>query len=141
MALKSNNEIISGIIFDPIKNEMFFAEKNNGSYFNNQRIRVSKKNNIDECLFGTNAEGVKLTELNVRYSGSAALDLAYVGAGRLDGFFQNNLNLWDIAAGILIINEAGGKTNNMGDNKISKINLRASSSNIFPKMMENLTNF
>ncbi len=141
VALKSNNEIISGIIFDPIKNEMFFAEKNNGSYFNNQRIRVSKKNNIDECLFGTNAEGVKLTELNVRYSGSAALDLAYVGAGRLDGFFQNNLNLWDIAAGILIINEAGGKTNNMDDNKISKINLRASSSNIFPKMMENLTNF
>ena len=88
IALKSNDEIISGIIFDPIKNEMFYAEKNNGSYFNNQRIRVSNKNNLDECLFGTNIQGVKFSNLNVRCSGSAALDLAYVGAGRLDGFFK-----------------------------------------------------
>ena len=141
VALKSNNKIISGIIFDPIKNEMFYAEKNNGSYFNNQRIRVSNKNNLDECLFGTNIQGVKFSNLNVRCSGSAALDLAYVGAGRLDGFFQNNLNIWDIAAGLLIIDEAGGKINNFEDNKISKINLMASSSNIFNKMMENLDNF
>ena len=141
VALKSNNKIISGIIFDPIKNEMFYAEKNNGSYFNNQRIRVSNKNNLDECLFGTNIQGVKFSNLNVRCSGSAALDLAYVGAGRLDGFFQNNLNIWDIAAGLLIIDEAGGKINNFADNKISKISLMASSSNIFNKMMENLDNF
>ena len=141
VALKSNNKIISGIIFDPIKNEMFYAEKNNGSYFNNQRIRVSNKNNLDECLFGTNIQGVKFSNLNVRCSGSAALDLAYVGAGRLDGFFQNNLNIWDIAAGLLIIDEAGGKINNFEDNKISKISLKASSSNIFNKMTENLDNF
>ena len=141
VALKSNNKIISGIIFDPIKNEMFYAEKNNGSYFNNQRIRVSNKNNLDECLFGTNIQGVKFSNLNVRCSGSAALDLAYVGAGRLDGFFQNNLNIWDIAAGLLIIDEAGGKINNFEDNKISKISLMASSSNIFNKMTENLDNF
>ena len=141
VALKSNNKIISGIIFDPIKNEMFYAEKNNGSYFNNQRIRVSNKNNLDECLFGTNIQGVKFSNLNVRCSGSAALDLAYVGAGRLDGFFQNNLNIWDIAAGLLIIDEAGGKINNFEDNKISKISLMASSSNIFNKMMQNLDNF
>ena len=141
VALKSNNKIISGIIFDPIKNEMFYAEKNNGSYFNNQRIRVSNKNNLDECLFGTNIQGVKFSNLNVRCSGSAALDLAYVGAGRLDGFFQNNLNIWDIAAGLLIIDEAGGKINNFEDNKISKISLMASSSNIFNKMKENLDNF
>ena len=141
VALKSNNKIISGIIFDPIKNEMFYAEKNNGSYFNNQRIRVSNKNNLDECLFGTNIQGVKFSNLNVRCSGSAALDLAYVGSGRLDGFFQNNLNIWDIAAGLLIIDEAGGKINNFEDNKISKISLMASSSNIFNKMTENLDNF
>ena len=141
VALKSNNKIISGIIFDPIKNEMFYAEKNNGSYFNNQRIRVSNKNNLDECLFGTNIQGVKFSNLNVRCSGSAALDLAYVGSGRLDGFFQNNLNIWDIAAGLLIIDEAGGKINNFEDNKISKISLMASSSNIFNKMKENLDNF
>ena len=141
IALKSGNQIISGLIFDPIKNEMFYAEKNNGSYFNNQRIRVSNKNNLDECLFGTNIEGVKFTELNVRCSGSAALDLAYVGAGRLDGSFQNNLNIWDIAAGILIVEEAGGKISNIQENKISNINLKASSSTIYTRMMENLDNF
>ncbi len=141
LALKINNEIVSGIIFDPIKNEMFYAEKNNGAYFNNQRIRVSKKNNLDECLFGTNIEGVKVSNLNVRCSGSASLDLAYVSAGRLDGFFQNKLNIWDIAAGVLLIEEAGGKINNFEKNKISNINLKASSTNIFTKMMENLDKF
>ena len=141
LALKSDNEIIAGIIFDPIKNEMFYAEKNNGAYFNNQRIRVSKKNNLDDCLFGTNIEGVKFSNLNVRCSGSAALDLAYVGAGRLDGFFQHNLNIWDIAAGILILSESGGKTNDIDKDKITDIELKASSSNIYEKMLENLVNF
>ena len=141
IALKSDDEIICGLIFDPIKDEMFYAEKNNGAYFNNQRIRVSKKNNLDECLFGTNIEGVKVTNLNVRCSGSASLDLAYVSAGRLDGFFQNKLNIWDIAAGVLLIEEAGGKINNFEKNKISNINLKASSTNIFTKMMENLDKF
>ena len=141
IALKIDEEIVSGVVFDPIKNEMFYAEKNNGTYFNNQRVRVSKKNNLDECLFGTNIEGVKFTDLNVRCSGSSALDLAYVGAGRLDGFFHNNLNIWDLAAGILLIEEAGGKINDFEKNKISNINLKASSSNIFSKMMENLDKF
>ena len=141
IALEIDNELKSALIHDPIKNEMFFAEKNNGAYFNNQRIRVSKKTQIEDCLFGTNIIGIKSTELNVRCFGSAALDLAYVSSGRLDGFFQNNLNKWDVAAGILIVEEAGGKINNFGDDKISNINLRASSNNIFTKMMENLGNF
>ena len=76
LAYLSNNEIISGLIFDPIKNEMFYAEKNSGAFFNNQRIRVSKKNKIDECLFGSNIGGIKNIDLNLRVSGSAALDLA-----------------------------------------------------------------
>ena len=141
LALKINEEIVSGVVFDPIKNEIFYAEKNNGTYFNNQRVRVSKKNNLDECLFGTNIEGVKFTNLNVRCSGSSALDLAYVGAGRLDGFFHKNLNIWDLAAGILLIEEAGGKFSEFEKNKISNINLKASSSNIYSKMMENLDKF
>ena len=139
--MKINEEIVSGVVFDPIKNEIFYAEKNNGTYFNNQRVRVSKKNNLDECLFGTNIEGVKFTNLNVRCSGSSALDLAYVGAGRLDGFFHKNLNIWDLAAGILLIEEAGGKFSKFEKNKISNINLKASSSNIYSKMMENLDKF
>ena len=102
IALKSKNEIISGLIFDPIKNEMFYAEKNNGAYFNNQRIRVSKKKKIENCLFATGGKEEIKSNLNTRKSGSAALDMAYVAAGRYDGYFQNHLNLWDIAAGIII---------------------------------------
>ena len=92
IALKSKKEIISGLILDPIKDEMFYAEKNKGAFLNNQRLRVSNKNLIDDCLFSSNHEGVKFSNLNMRYSGCAALDLAYVASGRLDGFFQKNLN-------------------------------------------------
>ena len=97
------NEIISGLIFDPIKDEMFFAEKNKGAYLNNQRLRVSKKNKLDECLFSSNHEGLKFSNLNMRCSGCAALDLAYVASGRLDGFFHNKINLWDVASGDLMV--------------------------------------
>ena len=85
IALKSSDEIICGLIFDPIKDEMFYAEKNNGAFFNNQRIKVSKKNNLDECLF---AIGQLKNEPNFTYrrSGCAALDIAYVASGRLDGY-------------------------------------------------------
>ena len=102
IALKSDDEIICGLIFDPIKDEMFYAEKNNGAFFNNQRIRVSKKNNLDDCLF---AVGKLNYEPNFTYrrSGCAALDIAYVASGRLDGYAQSNLNLWDIAAGIVCL--------------------------------------
>ena len=99
IALKSNDEIISGLIFDPIKNEMFFAEKNNGAFFNNHRVRVSKKNQINDCLFVTGGKIKNEIDLPFRKSGCAALDMAYVASGRYDGYFQQNLNLWDIAAG------------------------------------------
>ena len=141
LALQKNNQIISGVIYDPIKNEIFYAEKDNGSYFNNQRIRVSKKKDLDDCLFGTNNNGVQNTNLNSRVSGSAALDLAYVASGRLDGFFQNDLNLWDIAAGKIIIEEAGGKISANNTSEIQNINIKASSVNIYEKMLENLNNF
>ena len=68
IALKSNNEIVSGLIFDPIKDEMFFSEKNKGAYLNNQRLRVSKKNSIEDCLFSSNHEGAKFSDLNMRCS-------------------------------------------------------------------------
>ncbi len=143
IALKTNNELRSAIIHDPIKNETFFAEKDNGAYYNNQRIRVSKKSNIEECLFSSDQDGLKIIypSLNMRSSGCAALDLAYVGSGRLDGFFHNKINLWDVAAGMLIVQEAGGTINDISKYKENSIDIRAASSTIYPKMMEKLINF
>ena len=141
IALKSKNEIISGLIFDPIKDEMFYAEKDKGAFLNNQRLRVSKKNSLDECLFSSNHEGVKFSDLDMRYSGCAALDLAYVASGRLDGFFHNKINLWDVAAGALMVWEAGGIVNDLNKFDIDKIDIRASSAAINDKMLINLQNF
>ena len=141
IALKSNNEIISGLIFDPIKDEIFFAEKDNGAFFNNHRIRVSNKNNIEECLFAIGGKLKKDPSFTNRKSGSAALDMAYVAAGRFDGYFQKDLNLWDIAAGIILIKEAGGIINDINLSKTEKINVIASSPNISTKFQEKIHNF
>ena len=141
IALQSEKEIVSGLIFDPIKNEMFYAEKNNGSYLNNKRIRVSKKKEIDKCLFATNGKKFKNTNLHNRKSGSAALDMAYVAAGRYDGYFQENLNLWDIAAGLILIKEAGGIVNEVDLGKNENLEIIASSPNINEKMLEKLGKF
>ena len=140
IALKSDDEIICGLIFDPIKDEMFYAEKNNGAFLNNKRIRVSKKNNLDECLF---AVGKLNNEPSFTYrrSGCAALDIAYVASGRLDGYAQSNLNLWDIAAGIVLIKEAGGVINDIDLNSIKNIKVLASSAEINAKFIEKLGNF
>ena len=141
IALKSKNEIVSGIIYDPIKDEMFYAEKNNGAFFNNQRIRVSKKRDVNNCLFATGGKEKTQVDLVTRKSGSAALDMAYVAAGRYDGYFQNNLNLWDVAAGIIIIKEAGGIVNEINLSNHNNIKIIASSSRINEKMLEKLKNF
>tara|TARA_B100002049_G_scaffold31838_1_gene20822 strand:- start:134 stop:886 length:753 start_codon:yes stop_codon:yes gene_type:complete len=145
IALKSNNEIISGVIYDPIKDEMFYAEKNNGAYYNNQRIRVSKKKKLEDCLFATGGNISEKNKTNtniiIRRSGSAALDMAYVAAGRFDGYFQKNLNIWDIAAGIIIIKEAGGIINEIDLSKNNNIKVLASNSSINDKLVKNLVNF
>ncbi len=141
LALRSNNEIIAGLIFDPIKDEMFYAEKNNGAYFNNKRIRVSKKNNFTDCLFVTEGKLKSDMDITYRKSGCAALNLAYVAAGRYDGYFQKNLNIWDIAAGIILINEAGGIINKIDLTAIKDIKLIASNADISSKLIKKLGNF
>ncbi len=129
IAYEEKGEVISGIIFDPIKNEMFFAEKGQGAYLNNTRTRVSNKSDFKNSLLGTGGpkymskkkdkifkEYVDLaTKVRppIRKSGSAALDLAYVAAGRFDGTWQRELNYWDIAAGIIIVKESGGFAENL----------------------------
>ena len=124
IGLEQNKEIICGIIYDPIKDEMFIAEKGNGSYLNNQRTRVSARSKLKDCIIFTGGprQNSKDKELSfaeyrnfstlvqtpIRKMGSASLDMAYVAAGRCDGFWQRNLNYWDYAAGIIIVKESGG---------------------------------
>mgnify|MGYP001309267975 CR=1 FL=1 len=141
IALKSNDEIVTGLIFDPIKDEMFYAEKNKGVFFNNRRIKVSKKNEINDCLFATGGNLNKQLKIQYRKSGSAALDMAYVAAGRFDGYFQNDLNLWDIAAGIILVKEAGGVLNEIDLSTNKNIKIIASSTDINSKLHEKLNNF
>ena len=141
IALKSNDEIISGLIFDPIKNEMFYAEKNNGAFLNNHRIKVSKKNQINDCLFATGGKTINEPDLPYRKSGCAALDMAYVACGRYDGYFQHDLNLWDVAAGIILVKEAGGLLEEIDMAQIKKLKIVASTPDINSKLKEKLANF
>ena len=120
---EENKEIKCGVIFNPILNEFFCAEKGNGAFLNNKRIRVSKKKNLKEALLVTGGPkqnskiqkkifseymNISANVSNVRKFGSAALDMAYVACGRFDGYWQRELNYWDIAAGLVILKEAGG---------------------------------
>ena len=141
IALRTEDEISSGLVFDPIKDELFFAEKNCGAFLNNERIRVSSKNNINDCLFAIDGKFVNEPDFPNRKSGCAALDLAYVSAGRYDGYFQKKLNLWDVAAGIILVKEAGGIINNFSLKNTRNINVFASNSNIVKKFEDKITNF
>jgi len=141
IALKSYNEIVTGLIFDPIKDELFFAEKENGAFFNNHRIKVSKKKELDDCLFVTGGKINQETKLSYRKSGCAALDMAYVAAGRYDGYFQHDLNIWDIADSIILIKEAGGMLNEIDLSKNKNIKIIASSTDINSKLLKKLNNF
>ena len=122
-----NNEITDGVIYNPILNEFFWSSKGKGSWCNNTRLRVSNRNKFSDCLIGTGlpfGERVYKNYLNeidevlkysagIRRLGSAGLDLAYVASGKLDGFWEKDLNLWDLSSGTLLIKEAGGKVSKM----------------------------
>ena len=154
VALEHDNKIIAGLIFDPIKDEMFLAEKGNGSYLNNKRIRVSSRKNLENCIIFTGGprknfadRDVSLEEykkfsskvlIPIRKLGSASLDMAYVAAGRCDGFWQRNLNYWDIAAGIILIREAGGFVSDFNGNNeyIRNKTVLATNSKINEEMIE-----
>ncbi|MBI3667859.1 MAG: inositol monophosphatase, partial [Acidobacteria bacterium] len=114
--------VVAGVVYDPLRDEFFSAEKGNGAYLNNRRIRVSSVDRLSEGLLATGFPSrnrhrdvnvyfyhqMAMLAHGVRRAGSAALDLCYVAAGRLDGFWEFHLNPWDIAAGLLLIAEAGG---------------------------------
>lgn len=123
MALEQETDVILGVIYDPTREELFVAEKGGGARLNHQPIHVSPVGRLEEALVTTGFPSKKrhknpnihfYHQLNmrshgVRRPGSAALDLAYVAAGRMDGFWEFNLNPWDLAAGKLLVEEAGGR--------------------------------
>lgn len=123
IALEHKGQPVAGVIYDPVKDEMFYAEKGGGTWMNEARMRVSARHRMIDSVFATGLPFAGRGDLpdtlqdlarvlpacaGVRRFGSAALDLAYVAAGRYDGYWERRLNIWDIAAGVIIVKEAGG---------------------------------
>ena len=123
IALEHKGQVVAGVVYDAAKDEMYFAEKGSGAFMNDSRLRVSGRRQLIECVFATGLPFGGRSDLpetlkelarlmptcaGVRRFGSAALDLAYVAAGRYDGYWERRLNAWDLAAGLLIVREAGG---------------------------------
>ena len=149
-----DNEITDGVIFNPITNEFFWASKGKGSWCNNKRLRVSKREALEECVVGTGIPHANkiyekyLNEINqvskncsgLRRLGSAAIDLAYVASGKLDAFWERNLNLWDVSSGVLLVKESGGKVTEINGNtwNISSKDILASNSCVHEIVQEKL---
>ena len=157
IGFEEKGEVVCGLIFDPIKNELFFAEKGSGAFFNNSRIRVSKKNKLKNCILLTGGpkfnsskqndifqEYTKISNLvdaPIRKFGSAALGMSYVAAGRFDGYWEWELNYWDIAAGLVILKEAGGYVDFMEQTSKTSVkkNIIATNSEIHSELQIALT--
>lgn len=134
VGLQKGDEIVVGVVYNPVTDELFWAEKGKGAFLNQRRLRVSGRRNLDECLLATGSpfgghgnpgefiatlQKVMPMTAGLRRFGSASLDLAFVAAGRYDGFFETHLKPWDMAAGLLLIAEAGGLTTEFdGGNKM-----------------------
>lgn len=153
IALKHKNRLETGVIYDPVSQELFTAARGEGAQLNGKKIRVSGHTGIAGALLSTGfpyhdqsyletyietMKGLMSTAAGIRRPGSAALDLAWLAAGRTDGFWEFNLNAWDIAAGILIIREAGGIITDFqgGDNYLESGDIIAASPKVFPEMLK-----
>lgn len=158
IALQHRGQITQAVIYDPTRNELFTASKGAGAFLNDKRIRVGKRDRLADGLIGTGFPYSDLSGLDqyvnmfklmtercagLRRPGSAALDLAYVAAGRLDGFFEKNLKPWDMAAGTLLITEAGGIVANFAGESdyLYKGDVIAGSPKIFSQMLNTLSEF
>ncbi len=147
-------EITDGVIFNPILNEFYWASKGKGAWCNNKRLRVSKRNDIINCLIGTGIPHANqiyknyLTEIDtiskncsgLRRMGAASIDLSFVASGRLDAYWERNLNIWDVCSGVLLVKEAGGKVTVPNGNEwtIESKDILASNSIIHDKISTKL---
>jgi myo-inositol-1(or 4)-monophosphatase len=152
LGLERNGEMIAGVIFDPTRGEMFAAERGSGAYLNNRPIHVTTAKRVEDCLVATGFPSAKrhlnvnihfyyqlaMISHGVRRAGAAAIDLAYVACGRLDGFWEFRLNPWDMAAGILLVEEAGGRCSDMlgGAARLNGPHLLADNGHIHSAMLE-----
>ena len=150
-----NDKITDGIIYNPVLNEFYWASEGKGAWCNNKRIRVSKRQDLSSCLIGTGCpfgkriyknyykelENISQLTAGVRRFGAASMDLAYVASGKIDGFWEKDLNLWDIVSGVLLVKEAGGRLSepNGGQWNINSKDILASNTLIHNKLIENLT--
>lgn len=156
IALERDGEIIAGLIYDPVRDETFAAEKGSGAYMNDRRLRVSGRKRLLDSLLATGIpfvgrarhpaylamlEAVVDSTAGVRRFGSAALDLAYVAAGRYDGFWETGLSPWDIAAGLVIVREAGGYVTEIdgGANMMETGSVLAANDNLHQPIRDLLT--
>lgn len=155
IALQREGAIVAAVTYNPVTNELFWAEKGKGCFVNDKRLRVAGRKHLDESVLGTGIPFLGhgqharfLKELHqisqrvagVRRFGAASLDLAYVAAGRLDGFWERDLKPWDMAAGLLLIQEAGGKVTDMdgGEDMLAKGSICAANLELHPLMLDKL---
>ena len=155
LALQREGQIVAGVTYNPATGDLFWAEKGKGAYFNNARMRVAARRTLDEAVIATGipflgkpGHGQFLKELHqisqrvagVRRFGSAALDMAWVAQGRFDGFWERNLQPWDLAAGILLITEAGGAVTDIdgGEEVLGKGNVCTANQDLHPLLLEHL---
>jgi len=153
IALRHKGVLDQAVVYDPLRQELFTASKGAGAYLNNKRIRVSKQKALEGALLGTGFPFRELDRLDlyintfkalfptaagIRRAGAASLDLAYVACGRLDGFWEFGLQIWDIAAGQLLIQEAGGLVADIKDDNVlpSSGNIIAAPPNLFEKIKD-----
>jgi myo-inositol-1(or 4)-monophosphatase len=155
IALERESQVVAGVTFNPVTHDLFWAERGRGAFMNDRRLRVSVRTRLDEAVFATGIPYMGhgqharfLKELHqvsqrvagVRRFGAAALDLAWVAAGRFDGFWERDLSAWDMAAGIVMITEAGGRVTDAdgGDDILGKGSICAANSELHPQLLERL---
>jgi myo-inositol-1(or 4)-monophosphatase len=153
IALEREGQLVSGVVFNPVTDEMFVAEKGHGAYLNDKRLRVAARKDLSEILvasgapfMGKDGRGEFLTELDavlsatagMRRFGSAALDLAWVAAGRFDAFWERKLQPWDIAAGVLLVREAHGVVSDIAgrDKMLESGDILAANEHLHRPLME-----
>jgi myo-inositol-1(or 4)-monophosphatase len=156
IGLEREGQIVAGLVYNPVMNEMYTAEKGKGAFLNDRRLRVSARKMLIECVIGTgtpnlgtNAHEVFLDECRAtmnscasfRRLGSAALDLCFVASGRLDGFWERNLNAWDMAAGLLMVREAGGFATDLvgGSDMFGTSSILAANANVHKELLRLLS--